>query len=171
MLFDIIITETKLPEVKITKEKKPDKLKNESATMYATYPPVGGQATVETGFKNYLPNNDNKTNIWQVIKGQTLSPLTCAGMIKKTSKQTIDITTLQTYKTLLTLPDGFGVVQNVITGDQQLIHHFAGADGSSVLSDLIIGAYVIISGGITEISVTGGQPDQKTFLPIALVVF
>ena len=171
---------TKMPDVKISKEKKPDKLTRVDGILHtgsfsgasSSQSGFAGTSSKETGFANFNPST-TQLNVYQVVKGQTLSPLTCGGILKKPSGTlpTISLTTLQTFKTLVTIPDYFGVVQNIVSGEQVLMVHFAGVGGSPVLGDLLLGAYVILSGGIAEISVTGGGPDQKAFLPIALTVF
>lgn len=116
--------------------------------------------------KHYSPQNISTVNIWQVIKGQTLTPLTCSGVKKLATIPTISKAILDNFKTEVTLPDGFGVAQNVISGEQRLFVHYA--PKVLVLGDLILSSLVILSGNIAEISVTGGDDNQKAFLPVCL---
>jgi hypothetical protein len=115
--------------------------------------------------KHYSPQHNNPVNIWQVIKGQPLSPLTCSGVIKLTARPQVTSSILQNFKTEVILPNGFGVAQNIISGDQKLFVHFSPI--VPILGDILLTSFVILSGNIVEITISDGD-GLKTYLPMCL---
>jgi hypothetical protein len=163
------LTITKMPDVKISKEKKPELTRMDRVANIGSSSQSGfaGSSSKETGFAQYIPDAI-EINFWKVIKGDILPTLSTSGVRKKSTKPEISLSILQNYKTEASLPEGFGEVQNVITGQSRLFVHYAGTDGSPIMGDLIINSIIILSGGISEITITDNG--NKCNLPIGVVL-
>jgi hypothetical protein len=92
--------------------------------------------------------------IYRVIYGQTLTPMNVTGIKKVFTKPTTLLKSYyDNYLTLTTFPDGFGVVQGLMTNDKKLVINFY--KSSTFLGDAIQGQFVILSPSNFKINIEG----------------